>query len=182
MTAATDDGTALLAAILAHPEEDTPRLMYADWLEEHGKPERAEFIRARGEAVWVAFVGCYNEMFNEIRAAHSVRFCGFGRHNDDAKQPYLRFGWFQPGEGRPRIEHNISFYFDRGFAAAVRCPAAWWLLEGDAIRERYPVTSVTLTTWPNGWAIPSSPADAWRKRVTSLLCEKYPGVEFTLPG
>ena len=39
------DESALLAAILAHPDEDTPRLMYADWLEEHGRPERAEFIR-----------------------------------------------------------------------------------------------------------------------------------------
>ena len=39
------DESALLAAILAHPDEDTPRLMYADWLEENGQPERAEFIR-----------------------------------------------------------------------------------------------------------------------------------------
>jgi uncharacterized protein (TIGR02996 family) len=39
------DEEALLAAILAHPDEDTPRLMYADWLDEHGQPERAEFIR-----------------------------------------------------------------------------------------------------------------------------------------
>lgn len=35
----------LLAAIIAHPDEDTPRLMYADWLQENGQPERAEFIR-----------------------------------------------------------------------------------------------------------------------------------------
>ncbi|MBN9120501.1 MAG: TIGR02996 domain-containing protein [Planctomycetes bacterium] len=36
---------ALYAAILAHPDEDTPRLMYADHVEEHGEPARAEFIR-----------------------------------------------------------------------------------------------------------------------------------------
>src|SRR5205823_3796441 len=35
----------LLRAIRATPEEDTPRLAYADWLEENGQPERAEFIR-----------------------------------------------------------------------------------------------------------------------------------------
>jgi uncharacterized protein (TIGR02996 family) len=39
------DEAALLAAILAHPDEDTPRLMYADWLDEHGQHDRAEFIR-----------------------------------------------------------------------------------------------------------------------------------------
>jgi uncharacterized protein (TIGR02996 family) len=39
---------ALLADIVEHPDDDTPRLVYADWLEEHGPPQaadRAEFIR-----------------------------------------------------------------------------------------------------------------------------------------
>ncbi len=36
---------AFLRAILDSPDEDTPRLVYADWLEEQGDPQRAEFIR-----------------------------------------------------------------------------------------------------------------------------------------
>jgi uncharacterized protein (TIGR02996 family) len=36
---------ALLAAIIANPDDDLPRLVYADWLTEHGQPERADFIR-----------------------------------------------------------------------------------------------------------------------------------------
>ena len=40
-----DDRTALLRAVLAVPDDDTPRLVYADWLDEHGDPARAEFIR-----------------------------------------------------------------------------------------------------------------------------------------
>jgi uncharacterized protein (TIGR02996 family) len=40
-----NDHDALLRAIGEHPEEDTPRLMYADWLEENGQPERADFVR-----------------------------------------------------------------------------------------------------------------------------------------
>jgi uncharacterized protein (TIGR02996 family) len=39
------DEDALLAAIDANPEEDTPRLVYADWLDEQGQSIRAEFIR-----------------------------------------------------------------------------------------------------------------------------------------
>jgi uncharacterized protein (TIGR02996 family) len=39
------DGDALFRAICEQPWEDTPRLVYADWLEENGQPERAEFIR-----------------------------------------------------------------------------------------------------------------------------------------
>ena len=38
---------AFLAEIIAHPEDDTPRLIFADWLEEHGEEERAEFIRVQ---------------------------------------------------------------------------------------------------------------------------------------
>jgi uncharacterized protein (TIGR02996 family) len=42
-------GDALLADILANPEDDGPRLVYADWLDEHAQPERAEFIRLQVE-------------------------------------------------------------------------------------------------------------------------------------
>jgi uncharacterized protein (TIGR02996 family) len=39
------DEAALLAAIRENPDEDTPRLVYADWLQENGQTERGEFIR-----------------------------------------------------------------------------------------------------------------------------------------
>lgn len=39
------DHDALYRAMIARPEDDTPRLVYADWLEEHGREEQAEFIR-----------------------------------------------------------------------------------------------------------------------------------------
>jgi uncharacterized protein (TIGR02996 family) len=42
-----NDEAALLRAIGGHPDEDTPRLMYADWLDEHGRAERAEYIRVQ---------------------------------------------------------------------------------------------------------------------------------------
>ncbi|MBP3960384.1 TIGR02996 domain-containing protein [Gemmata sp. G18] len=43
------DEAALLRAIHTDPDDDTPRLVYADWLDEHGQPERAEFIRVQVE-------------------------------------------------------------------------------------------------------------------------------------
>jgi uncharacterized protein (TIGR02996 family) len=39
---------AFIAAIHAAPDDDGPRLMYADWLTEHGDP-RGEFIRVQCE-------------------------------------------------------------------------------------------------------------------------------------
>jgi uncharacterized protein (TIGR02996 family) len=43
----TSDQLAFWAAIRAAPTDDTPRLIYADWLDEHGDPDRAEFIRVQ---------------------------------------------------------------------------------------------------------------------------------------
>jgi uncharacterized protein (TIGR02996 family) len=43
------DAAPFLAAIRAAPDDDAPRLIYADWLDEHGEPERAEFIRVQCE-------------------------------------------------------------------------------------------------------------------------------------
>ncbi len=38
---------AFLRAINDGPDDDTPRLVYADWLDEHGDPQRAELIRVQ---------------------------------------------------------------------------------------------------------------------------------------
>src|SRR5262245_55720746 len=43
------DDDAFLQAVLDRPDDDAPRLVYADWLEEHGDPDRAEFIRVQIE-------------------------------------------------------------------------------------------------------------------------------------
>src|SRR5207248_1839606 len=44
------DGDVLRRAVVADPDDDTPRLVYADWLDENGEPARAAFIRAEVEA------------------------------------------------------------------------------------------------------------------------------------
>src|SRR5262249_51568994 len=46
------DEAALLRAVCDNPDEDTPRLVYADWLDEQGgesRTARAEFIRLQVE-------------------------------------------------------------------------------------------------------------------------------------
>jgi uncharacterized protein (TIGR02996 family) len=42
-----NDRDALLRAICTDPDDDTPRLVFADWLQEHGDEDRAEFVRAQ---------------------------------------------------------------------------------------------------------------------------------------
>lgn len=43
------DREALLAMVCEHPTEDTPRLLFADWCEENGEADRAEFVRVQVE-------------------------------------------------------------------------------------------------------------------------------------
>jgi uncharacterized protein (TIGR02996 family) len=49
---AEEDG--ILRDIHAHPRSDALRLLYADWLEDHGAPEHAEFIRLQCQQPYVA--------------------------------------------------------------------------------------------------------------------------------
>ena len=62
----TSDESALLAAIEANPVADLPRLVYADWLEEHDQPVRAESIRLQCE-----IDGLETDRRDEVRAYHS---------------------------------------------------------------------------------------------------------------
>ena len=67
MPATDPEYDALYAAVCASPDDDTPRLVLADWLDEHDDPHRAAFIRAQiglarareadphAAAVWRAF-------------------------------------------------------------------------------------------------------------------------------
>src|SRR5215467_10473117 len=43
------DEQGFLAAIRENPDDDTPRLIYADWLDDRGDADRAEFIRVQCE-------------------------------------------------------------------------------------------------------------------------------------
>lgn len=49
MTTTTSDRTAFIRAICENPEDITLRLIFADWLEERGESEQAEFIRVQVE-------------------------------------------------------------------------------------------------------------------------------------
>lgn len=44
-----DERQALVVTIIMHPEDDLPRLVLADWYDEHDEPDRARFIRLQCE-------------------------------------------------------------------------------------------------------------------------------------
>jgi uncharacterized protein (TIGR02996 family) len=78
------DAAALLAAVRQAPADDAPRLVYADWLDEHGQPERAEFIRVQCELARHDSPALRRREA-ELLAAHHDAFAG------PLAAPHLRF-------------------------------------------------------------------------------------------
>jgi uncharacterized protein (TIGR02996 family) len=93
----TFEGHALVRAILAAPDDDLPRLVYADWLEENGRPTLAELtrlqcavadLRDRQRVPWAA---C-DALAERRNAAH--RSPEFERELGPA---WVRWGYFYKG-------------------------------------------------------------------------------------
>lgn len=167
------DADALLAAILAHPDEDAPRLMYADAIEEDA-PERAEFIRVQVE-LWRR--GCRvedHELFspeelpiiNELKRRERELW-------ESRARDWLSRSWHVPSEPNR---------FERGFLAEIAVGADQWLTRADAILTQHPLRKVTLLTTPTMEEM----RQRWPDRVIPGLLwleiwrREWPRIEFTL--
>jgi len=71
------------AAIAADPDRDAPRLVFADWLDEHGEAERAEFIRLGCEYWRMPYCGHEPELLDAQRAAPTCARCRIGLTADN---------------------------------------------------------------------------------------------------
>ncbi len=118
------DATAagLLRDIIEHPDDDTPRLVYADWLEEHDQSERAAFIRLQLERARLPAT--------DARAAGLLR-----REKALLKQ-----------HGKAWGETNLGLLGElrRGFIEHVTCSPDQVLMSGAELTERFPVRSLCL--------------------------------------
>src|SRR4051794_3132813 len=97
---------ALLADICARPEDDAPRLVYADWLEENGNPERAEFIRGQCELARKRLAGGAarrRELKKRVNELFNARGKGWAEAYGPWCADYLG-GWERgfPEKARPR--------------------------------------------------------------------------------
>jgi uncharacterized protein (TIGR02996 family) len=136
------DGELLLRAILDQPKEETPRLVYADWLEENGQPERAEFIRVQVEiAGWGTTPPADAEEWvrreRELLWGHGLKWA----------LPATEVHHSGPTGVGPSAGHILGF-FSRGFLSHVTCSWPDWRAHADAILAAQPVERVRLTTWP----------------------------------
>lgn len=156
---------AFLDAIRDAPDDDTPRLVFADWLEEHGQPERAEFIRVqcelariRADAAVAASSGTGEGPHRNMPSAEIRERCNelVAREWESWDASVLRWvpPWMLPQDEDVAYEqarHGTSWDFRRGFLSTVICSWADWQAHGDAILADPWVPGlerVELTTWP----------------------------------
>jgi uncharacterized protein (TIGR02996 family) len=92
------DERELLSAVIESPDDDTPRLVSADWLDDHGQADRAEFIRAQVE---LARPGAPSPRRREV--AFRARTL-LDRHRDEWLEPLGRFYLHDTRFGRGFVE------------------------------------------------------------------------------
>jgi uncharacterized protein (TIGR02996 family) len=175
------DQTALLSAILANPDEDTPRLAYADWLTEHGEPDRAEFIRvqielARLRAAEIDLPESFeDEVTNYISAGNNQISFTYRRHYDPHRievlrrqvelltHPDHRGKW---RAGLPKYAHNVTFR--RGFVGAVRVSLPQFLKDPAALWTHHPIEALALASVSSQATTAKVPQCSWFTRVRDL--------------
>ncbi len=161
---------ALVRAVCEAPDDDVPRLVYADWLEEHGRPERAEFIRLQcGRA---GKDGSPRERTHWLRRSIAL-FRKFGAE-------WLTRDW---PEANPGSVH--AYTFDRGFVAALALPRQGL----DGAKLRHLTETRSLLALVRKWGLGMNPFgdDGLRAivacpRLTRLTHLDITGTGFTEAG
>lgn len=195
----------LLKSIIDQPDDDLPRLVAADWWQERGETERAEFIR-----VQIALEKATKAHGDVSREFTFTCGCDWCRLKCKARE--LCHGQPYPNgkrwSGKPLTEiPDAEYSFSRGFIESITCSWSDWLQHADAIRTTTPLRKVTLTTWPDtpqhvaaaeswdpipghtlpvrlGWRYPGQAISYdWpvRRTAVDFIRLAWPGLEFTLP-
>jgi uncharacterized protein (TIGR02996 family) len=147
-----------LDAIVAEPDNDTHRLIYADWLDDQGDADRAAFIRAQcalanlrsGDPEWVE---------------HRVREYELWRANRDA--------WLAEA---PKWTYRRNLKFRRGFPAQIQCGGKEYARHGATLAARSVIDDVFIlgpVDEPTRNALTDSPH---LPRLTHF------GHQFSMPG
>ncbi len=136
------DGPALLRNVVANPDDDTARLVYADWLDEQGDADRAELIRGQ---IRLARMRPHDDGFTAL----DVR-C---RQLEDAHPEWREGLPDEFVEQRERFCGSRLQPFDRGFLARVKMPPKQYVKNrtlfdcNPVARVRFEVGTPAGTVW-----------------------------------
>jgi uncharacterized protein (TIGR02996 family) len=166
-----NDEQALLASILADPQDDAPRMIFADWLDEHDQGERAEYIRLAIElARWDCprwrcdENGFRQKTIMEYRAnaggivgvgqrqvpCHCGRVEALKREREMYADMPNPFGdnsivWCTRNVRHQTSDMAIGCHFRRGFVSRITTTMSLWLAHGPAIVRCQPVEFVEVS-------------------------------------
>jgi uncharacterized protein (TIGR02996 family) len=133
-----DEQAALLAAIVRDPDAAAPRLVYADWLQEHGDEEQAQFIR---DSIGLEWLSTHED---EKRQQIAERLDGVAERNGVRWLETVGITGADP-------------VYDRGMVEAVHYVSAEsFVADAPKLFARVPVREVTL-----GRLAPPGPAPDW---------------------
>ncbi len=145
------DDARFLQAIVANPADTTRRLVYADWLEENGQPERAEFIRVQCALANHPSNGAELE---KRRAELYRRYAG---------------AWF--GVAHRLLGKELTV--ERGFADTIALSARRFIEHGEAIFQAAPTIEGVLIS-RLGRNMPELARCTTLQRVRSLMFFETP--------
>jgi uncharacterized protein (TIGR02996 family) len=156
---------AILAAIAQFPHEDTPRLAYADWLDDHADalPEpdaariRAEFIRLQ----------CELKRYEDVTRAEQNRYIDLYRRQDAILTRHRRDLLGPMGESLSDIEMSRDVVFDRGFVTELRLHERQFAEHAGAVANLKPRPAVKIFCERN--ALNRFLRDAPTELVSSLI-------------
>ena len=151
---------AFLKEITANPEDLTPRLVYADWLDEQGDP-RGEFIRVQCE---LATLDETDDRYpallrreRELLAEHRSEWLR-------PLKPYIRSGTFRCG-----------------FVERVRVRLSTFLSEGEQLSRMTPLRTVAFTSASGHQVLPQLPASSVLKQLAGLEFHSFRGINELFP-
>src|SRR5262245_11543098 len=134
------DADAFLANIIADPDADAPRLVYADWLDDRGDGDRAEFIRVQCGLAKV------DENNRDIHPLATRERELLEKHQQEWLRPLREIaypegrGWL----GRWRTKVVFAAVFRRGFPESVVLPCGRFLRHGEELCKAVPIQEVQL--------------------------------------
>jgi uncharacterized protein (TIGR02996 family) len=127
----SSERTALIRAVCLNPDDDTPRLIFSDWCEDNGEPERAALIR-RPE-----------ELFFVIRDT-GMKWCYFKGPSISRAEGEIIHREMLPIE--PHDGGSVKIR--RGFIEKIEVPWPTFRDHADTLTASHPIREVTLTTMP----------------------------------
>lgn len=166
----------LRQAVLDAPEDDAPRLVYADWLTEHGMDDLATFIRTQcatptDRAGWYGPQGA-RVLLPERCKTTRIGFSGVWWVTDNVDAT-----WFREHAaaviGGAKQRNEWTWLWRRGFVDELCLPADAAVLDLPELRKVYPVRKVTVVGEPGELALRAlrerwpgpRRAGAWKKKL-----------------